>query len=57
MRTEYFVDKYQSGMSFWIRSQKAGMGNYKDPYLRNGAGNRPGFNFQDELTSYRFLSC
>lgn len=57
MATRYYTGKNQSGSSFWIRSESAGYGNYRDPNLANSAGNRPGVNFDKVLTSYTFISC
>ncbi|GAB3470043.1 peptidase inhibitor family I36 protein [Kineococcus endophyticus] len=48
-----FKDSFQSGASFNL-SYPARGGTWRDPNLSNGAGDKPGTNFDDSLSSHDF---
>lgn len=46
-----------SGDSFQLYSRTLLKTNYRDPDLRNGAGNRPGVDFDDKISGTTFTGC
>lgn len=54
--TTYYKGPDFTDINFTINSQKVG-GNFKDPYLKNGAGTQPGVDFDNNLSSYSFINC
>lgn len=46
-----------SGTYFTLNSRQLVGTNYRDPDLRNGAGDKPGINFNDDIEATKFTGC